>query len=160
MKIGQFMVKISKILEINENHINTSYGKLLDHLDHLWTLFCHFKQFLSFLPLYKGMYWLGVIPHLVLFKTDFERLVRFRRSWAFFVCWTRKSYSFLHIFKTQTSTRGFKMVCVCDFHTFFAFSEIFNTFGILMLETSTVAQMKGLELLFPKNAKSSGPVYT
>ena len=40
------------------------------------------------------------------------------------------------------------------------FFEISPIFVILKLETSTTTQMKGIELLFPKNTNLAGPVYT
>ena len=35
-KIGQFSVKIYKILEINKNHLNTPYIQIIGHLEHFW----------------------------------------------------------------------------------------------------------------------------
>lgn len=49
-------------------------------------------------------------------------------------------------------TATLKIAPFRKFSHFFTLSEIFVNFLILMLETSTVAQMKGLEPLFPENA--------
>ena len=42
-KIGQFLTKFAKILQMNKNHLNTSYVKIVGHLGHF---FWHFWSFL------------------------------------------------------------------------------------------------------------------
>ena len=88
-KIGQFLVKIYKILEINKNHLNTQYVQNIGHLKHFWPKNCNFFPFLGhFLPFppllfYKGKCWLVVICPCALAAITFEQVVRFKKSWAF-----------------------------------------------------------------------------
>ena len=52
-KIGQFLVKIYKILEINKNHLNTQYVQIMGHLKHFWAQNSNFCPFLGhFSPYY------------------------------------------------------------------------------------------------------------
>ena len=46
-KIGQFFVKIYKILEINKNHLNTPYIQTIGHLEHFWPKNGIFSPFLG-----------------------------------------------------------------------------------------------------------------
>ena len=69
-KIGKFSAKFPKILQINKNHLNTSYVKILGHLGHFLAKYDHFWSFLAHFGLYNyigekaGRASYRVIPHL------------------------------------------------------------------------------------------------
>ena len=68
-----FLPKISKILEINKNHPNTYYVKILGHLEHFWPFFwaflAIFEPFLALL-IYKGTAGRALYPSRVFLRSS------------------------------------------------------------------------------------------
>ena len=54
-KIGQFLANFSKNLEINKNHLNSFYVKILGHLDHFLAKYGHFLPFLAHFGFYNNI---------------------------------------------------------------------------------------------------------
>ena len=84
-KIGQFLTKFAQILQMNKNHLNTSYVKIVGHMGHFLAFLVIFCHFLAPFGLYNyiGERPAEPLPPLAFTAISSEPLNKFSKCWAF-----------------------------------------------------------------------------